>query len=133
MLLNPPVDARTGRAGAGIDTRSKYGKLLGGLDGIEILEKNSHVLVEMAMHLQKWYPEEAAAAEELRLQAKELGWHWEKLRMAADKGHLEFHFCVPMPRAQRSTIILMTQRLLSLCHKNTLPMFAEIEQSYSEA
>lgn len=34
-------------------------KLLGGLDGVEVLEKNSHVLIEMAMYLQRWYPETA--------------------------------------------------------------------------
>lgn len=101
--------------------------LLGGLDGIEILEKNSHVLVEMAMHLQRWYPEAAAAAEELRLQAKELEWHVDRLRMAADKGHLEFHFAT---YAQNATIdyYLMTQRLVALYRKNTLPMFADIDK-----
>ena len=108
-------------------TPEQVWKLLGGLDGVEILEKNSHVLVEMAMHLQRWYPEEAAAAEELRLQAKELEWHVDKLRMAADKGHLEFHFA---SYAQNATIDYyhMTQRLLALCRKNMMPMFAEIDK-----
>ena len=103
-------------------------KLLGGLDGVEVLEKNSHVLIEIAVHLQKWYPEAAAAAEELRLQAKELGWHVGRLKMAADKGHLEFHFA---SHAQNATIdyYLMTQRLRVLYQKSKLPMFVDLEKS----
>jgi hypothetical protein len=101
--------------------------LLGGLNGVEALEKNSHVLIEIAMHLQKWYPEVAASAEELRLHAKELEWHVERLRMAADKGHLEFHFA---SYAQNATIgyYLMTQRLVMLCQKRALPIFADIDK-----
>jgi hypothetical protein len=103
-------------------------KLLGGLDGVEVLEKNSHVLIEIAMHLQRWYPEAATTAEELRLQARELEWHVGRLRMAADKGHLEFHFA---SYAQNATIgyYLMTQRLLALYHKSKLPMFADLEKA----
>lgn len=103
-------------------------KLLGGLDGVNVLEKNSHVLIEIAMHLQKWYPEAAATAEELRLQAKELEWHVDRLRMAADKGHLEFHFA---SYAQNATIdyYLMTQRLLALCRKSNVPMFGDLDKA----
>jgi hypothetical protein len=103
-------------------------KLLGGLDGVEVLEKNSHVLIEIAVHLQRWYPEAAATAEELRLQARELEWHVGRLRMAADKGHLEFHFA---SHAQNATIdyYMMTQRLLALYEKTKLPMFADLEKA----
>lgn len=103
-------------------------KLLGGLDGVEVLEKNSHILIEIAVHLQRWYPEAAAISEELRLQARELEWHVGRLRMAADKGHLEFHFA---SHAQSATIdyYLMTQQLRALCHKNKLPMFADLEKA----
>jgi hypothetical protein len=106
-------------------TADQIWKLLGGLDGIEVLEKNSRVLVEMAMHLQKWYPEAAGAAEDLRLQAKELQWHVERLRMAADKGHLEFHFA---SYAQNATVdyYLMTQRLVALAEGKPLPRYANV-------
>ena len=102
--------------------------LLGGLDGVEMLEKNSQVLIEIAVHLQRWYPEATATAEELRLQARELEWHVGRLRMAADKGHLEFHFA---SHAQSATIdyYLMTQQLRALCHKSKLPMFADLEKA----
>ena len=59
-------------------------ELLGGLDGVERLEANGHILVDMAAYLQRSYPEAAAVAAELRLQAKELEWHVGRLRMAAD-------------------------------------------------
>jgi hypothetical protein len=103
-------------------------KLLGGLDGVEVLEKNSHVLIEIAMHLQRWYPQAASTAEELRLLAKELEWHVGRLRMAADKGHLEFHFA---SYAQNATIgyYLMTKRLLVLYHKSNLSMFAHLDKA----
>jgi hypothetical protein len=103
-------------------------KLLGGLDGVEVLEKNSHVLIEIAVHLQRWYPEAAVTAEELRLQARELEWHVRRLRMAADKGHLEFHFA---SHAQNATIdyYLMTQRLLVLYHQSNLSMYADLDKA----
>jgi hypothetical protein len=103
-------------------------KLLGGLDGVEVLEKNSHVLIEIAVHLQRWYPEAAVTAEELRRQARELEWHVGRLRMAADKGHLEFHFA---SHAQNATIdyYLMTQRLLLLYHKSNVPLLADLDKA----
>ena len=106
-------------------TADQIWQMLGGLDGVEILEKNSHVLVEMAMHLQRWYPEAAVAAEDLRLQAKELQWHVERLRMAADKGHLEFHFA---SYAQNATVdyYLMTQRLVAFAETKPLPPYAKV-------
>jgi hypothetical protein len=103
-------------------------KLLGGLDGVEVLEKNSHVLIEIAMHLQRWYPEATKVAEELRLQTKELEWHVGRLRMAAEKGHLEFHFA---SYAQNATIgyYLMTQRLLAFYHESKVPMLSDLEKA----
>lgn len=123
--IEPSGRRRTDELARGLKPEQIW-KLLGGLDGVEVLEKNSHVLIEIAMHLQRWYPEATFIAEELRLQAKELEWHVGRLKMAADKGHLEFHFA---SYAQNATIgyYLMTQRLLSLCQKSKLPMFADLE------
>jgi hypothetical protein len=107
-------------------TPEQIWNLLDGVDGVEILEKNSHVLVEIAMHLRKWYPEAAEAAEMLRRQATELGRDVENLRMADAKGHLEFHFA---SYAQNATIgyYLMTQRLLDLYHESRLsPRFTDL-------
>jgi hypothetical protein len=107
-------------------TPEQIWNLLGGVDGVEILEKNSHVLVEIAMHLRKWYPEAAEAAEMLRRQATELGGNVENLRMADAKGHLEFHFA---SYAQNATIgyYLMTQQLLELYRESKLsPRFTDL-------
>jgi hypothetical protein len=109
-------------------TPEQIWKLLGGIDGVEVLEKNSHVLIEIAMYLRRWYPEAAAIAEELRLQARELEWQVGRLRMAAEKGHLEFHFA---SYAQNATIgyYLMTERLLDLYRNAKSPMFADLEKA----
>jgi hypothetical protein len=103
-------------------------KLLGGLDGLEVLEKNSHVLIEIAMYLKRWHPEAGAAAEELTLQAKDLEWQVGRLKMAAEKGHLQFHFA---SYAQNATIsyYLMTQRLLDVYHKSKVPMLVDLEKA----
>jgi hypothetical protein len=107
-------------------TPEQIWNLLGGVGGVEVLEKNSRVLVEIAMHLRKWYPDAADAAEMLRRQAMELGRNVENLRMADAKGHLEFHFA---SYAQNATIgyYLMTQRLLELYHESRLsPRFTDL-------
>jgi hypothetical protein len=46
--------------------------LIGGLQGLEVLEKNSDVLIELAFYLQQSYPEAIVIAERLRLDAREL-------------------------------------------------------------
>jgi len=100
-------------------------ELLGGLEGVERLEANSRVLVDMASYLQRSYPEAAAAAEELRLQARELEWHVGRLRMAAEQGSLEFHIGT---YAQNAAIAyyLMEQRLQTLCQRNKVPSFRPV-------
>jgi hypothetical protein len=100
-------------------------KLLGGLEGVERLESNSRVLVDMATYLQRSYPEAAALAEELRLQARELEWHVGRLRMAAEQGSLEFHIGT---YAQNAAIAyyLMEQRLQALCQRKNVPSFRPV-------
>jgi hypothetical protein len=97
-------------------------QLLGGLEGVERLETNSRVLVDMAAYLQRSYPEGTAVAEELRLQARELEWHVGRLRMASEQGSLEFHIGT---YAQNAAIAyyLMEQRLQTLCQRTNVPSF----------
>jgi hypothetical protein len=101
-------------------------KRLGGLDGVKRLESNSHVLVEMAAYLQRSYPEAAAVAEELRLQARELEVYVGRLKMANEQGSLEFH--IPT-YAQNAAIAyyLMEQRLQSLCQKAKVQSFMPLQ------
>ena len=46
-------------------------RLIGGLEGLELLEANSEVLIDMAFYVQQWYPEAIVIAERLRLDARE--------------------------------------------------------------
>jgi hypothetical protein len=100
-------------------------ELLGGLEGVERLETNSLVLVDMAACLQRAYPDAAAVAEELRLQARELEWHVDRLRMAAEQGSLEFHIGT---YAQNAAIAyyLMERRLQALCQRTNAPSFRPV-------
>lgn len=97
-------------------------ELLGGLEGVERLETNSRVLIEMAAYLQRSYDQAAAVAEELRLQARELEWHVERLRLAAQQGSLEFHIGT---YAQNAAIAyyLMERQLQTFCQRMNLPAF----------
>ena len=67
-------------------------RLIGGLEGLELLEANSEVLIDMAFYLQQWYPEAIVIAERLRLDARELKWHVNRLKGAAQKGNLQVSF-----------------------------------------
>jgi len=60
--------------------------LLGGLEGLEVLERNCHVLVDLAAYVQRWYPEALVVAEQLRMNARELEWHVARLKGAAQTG-----------------------------------------------
>ena len=63
-------------------------KRVGGLEGLEVLEANCAVLIDLAFYVQQWYPEALAVAEQLRLSAKEIEWHVERLRGAQKTGKL---------------------------------------------
>jgi hypothetical protein len=104
-------------------------ELLGGLEGMQRMEANSRVLVDMAAYLQRSYPEAVAVAEELRLQARELEWHVERLRMAEDQGSLEFHIST---YAQNAAIAyyLMEQRLQALCQRTNMPTFRSLQGAH---
>ena len=93
------------------------------------MEANSRVLVEMAAYLQRSYPEAAAVAEELRLQAKKLEWHVGRLRMAEEQGSLEFHIST---YAQNAAIAyyLMEQRLQALCQRANMPSFRPLQGTH---
>jgi hypothetical protein len=102
---------------------------LGGLDGVKRLESNSRVLVEMASYLQRSYPDAAAVAEELRLQAKELELYVGRLGMAGEQGSLEFH--IPT-YAQNAAIAyyLMEQRLQALCQQAKVQSFRPLQGTH---
>ena len=102
--------------------------LLGGLDGVERLEKNSRVLIEIAAYLQRWHPEAATAAEELRLEARKLEWHVERLRSAKQNGSLELNFAMYGQNAAVS-YYLMREKLLRLYQGAQAPLFRDLQRA----
>ena len=102
--------------------------LLGGLEGLKVLEKNCQVLVEMAMYLQRWYPEALVAAEQLRLNAREIEWHVGRLKGAAETGNLQASFA---DYAQRAvvTYYLMTRHILALYEHTSFPELADLQRA----
>jgi hypothetical protein len=126
--IEPSGQRRTDRRARELEPDEIW-KRLGGLDGVKRLESNSRVLVEMASYLQRTYPDGAAVAEELRLQAKELELYVGRLRMADEQGSLEFH--IPT-YAQNAAIAyyLMEQRLLALCQRANVQSFRPLHGTH---
>jgi len=102
--------------------------LLGGLEGLETLERNCQVLIDLAAYLQTWYPEALVVAEQLRLNAREIEWHVGRLRGAAQTGNLKESFAAYAQRAV-VTYYLMTQHLLELYSHAGFPKLAELQQA----
>jgi hypothetical protein len=102
--------------------------LIGGLQGLEVLEKNSDVLIELAFYLQQWYPEAVVISERLRLDARELKWHVARLKGAAQTGNLQISFPFYAQRAVK-TYYLMTRRLLDLYQAVNFTMLAKLQEA----
>lgn len=107
---------------------SQIWKLVGGLDGLEILEANSEVLIDLAFYVQRWYPEAIVIAERLRLDARELKWHVARLRGAAGTGNLDISFQFYAQRAV-VTYYLMTRRVLGLYDAGNFSMLADLQKA----
>jgi hypothetical protein len=107
---------------------SQVWKLTGGLKGLEILERNSEVLIDLAFYVQQWYPEALVIAERLRLDARELKWHVERLKGAAQKGNLQISFAFYAQRAVVS-YYRMTRRVLSLYEAGNFSMLADLQRA----
>jgi hypothetical protein len=103
-------------------------RLIGGLQGLEVLEKNSGVLIDLAFYLQQWYPEALVIAEQLRLDARELKWHVARLKGAAQTGNLQVAFPFYAQRAV-VTYYLMTRRLLDLYQAVNFSMLAKLQEA----
>jgi hypothetical protein len=100
--------------------------LLGGLEGLEVLERNCQVLVDLASYVQRWYPEALVVAEQLRLNAREIEWHVGRLKGAAQTGNLQGAFAGYAQRAA-ATYYLMTRHVLELCEQASFPGLAELQ------
>ena len=108
--------------------RTVIWRLLGGLEGLEIIERNCKVLVELATYVQRWYPEALVVAEQLRLSAREIEWHVGRLKGAAKTGNLEAAFA-DYAQSAVATYYLMTRRLLALYDQASFPRLAELQRA----
>jgi hypothetical protein len=107
---------------------SQIWKLIDGLEGLEALEKNCTVLIDLASYVQRWYPEALVVAEDLRLSAREIEWHVSRLRGAVQSGKLESSFS-SYAQPAIATYYLMTRRLLALYESGNLPMLADLQRA----
>jgi hypothetical protein len=102
--------------------------LVGGLQGLEVLEKNCAVLIDLAFYVQQWYPEALGVAEQLRLHAREIEWHVDRLKRAEKIGKLESSFA---DNAQRviATYYVMTRHVLALYEHFNIPGNIELQRA----
>jgi hypothetical protein len=107
---------------------SQLWRLIGGLDGLEVMERNSEVLIDLAFYLHRFYPEALAIAERLRLDARELKWHVGRLKGAAETGNLQISFPFYGQRAVVS-YYHMTRRLLSLYEAAHFSTLADLQRA----
>jgi hypothetical protein len=103
-------------------------EMIGGMNGLDALEQNCDVLIDLATYVQRWYPEALQLAEELRLNAREIKWHIGRLRGASQTGHLQDQFPMYAQRAV-ATYYLMTRSLLVLYEGVQLPEFADLQRA----
>jgi hypothetical protein len=107
---------------------SQLWSLIGGLEGLEILEKNSEVLIDLACYVQQWYPEALVIAERLRLDARDLKWHVARLKGAAQTGNLQVSFPFYAQRAV-AAYYRMTRLVLNLYEAGNFTMLADLQRT----
>lgn len=102
--------------------------MIGGIKGLETLERNCAVLVDLVFYVQQWYPEALAIAEQLRLNAREIEWHIGRLKSAAKAGRAEKAFS---EHAEEVVAIyyVMTRRVLALYEEWNLPGLVELQRA----
>jgi hypothetical protein len=107
---------------------SRLWRLIGGLQGLEILETNSEVLIDLAFFVQQWYPEALVIVERLRLDNRELKWLVARLKGAERMGNLKISF----PHyAQRAVAVYyrMTRRVLCLYEMGNFSMLSDLQET----
>jgi hypothetical protein len=103
-------------------------RLLGGMRGIEVMEKNCEVLVDMVFYVQQWYPEALLVAEQLRLNAREVEWHIGRLKATAKAGKRK---AAAADYIQQAVVIYcqMTREVLSLYEQANIPGLADLQRA----
>jgi len=107
---------------------SEVWDMIGGLTGLEAMDRNCAVLIDIAAHVQRWYPEAVVVAEQLRLNAREVQFHLGRLKGAVRTGNLHTAFADYAQRAV-ATYYRMTRSVLALCEHAEAPGRAALEQA----
>ena len=126
-IIDESGQKRQDEASAALEP-SQIWKLVGGLKGLEVIEANCAVLVDLAFYLQQWYPEAVVVAEQLRLSAREIEWQVGRLRSAQETGKLEGAFSMYAQPAV-AAYYLMTRRVLALYEEGNLAMLADLRNA----
>lgn len=103
-------------------------QMIGGLEGLSDLERNTAVLVDLVFYVQQWHPEALAVAEQLRVNAREIQWHIDRLRAAVKRGPIE---TASAEAAQRAVAVYytMTRHVLSLYEQLGIPGAGQLEHA----
>jgi hypothetical protein len=107
---------------------SRIYAMIGGMEGLEALDANCDVLIDMAAYVQRWYPEAVVVAEQLRLNAREIKWHLSRIQGASETGNLDTAFPDYAQRAV-ATYYKMTRSLLDLYARGDLPELAQLQSA----
>ena len=102
-------------------------KLIGGWNGVEALESNCTVLIDLAFYVQQWYPEALLIAEQLRLNAREVEWHIGRLRATVKTGNRKTA-ASEYVRQAAAIYFQMTLEVLSLYEQANIPGFADLQR-----
>jgi len=102
--------------------------MIGGMEGLEALEANCAVLIDLACYVQRWYPEAVVVAEELRLNAREIQWHLGRLKGTTSAQSLKENFS-DYAHPAVSIYYTMTCLLLKLYEKGNLPGLRELQRA----
>jgi hypothetical protein len=111
--------------------RKDIWNLLGGMEGINRIESNARVIIEMAAYLERWHPEAAETAEELRLEARRLEWHVGRLRSAETNHCLHLHFH-SYGQSAAVSYYLMLNRILALYQHSQAALFGDVQRVLGE-
>ena len=103
-------------------------RLLGGMQGIEVMERNCEVLVDLVFYVQQWYPEALVIAEQLRLNAREVEWHIGRIRAAAKSGRPPAAAAEYLQQAA-AIYYRMACEVLNLYEQANLPGLADLQRA----
>ena len=107
---------------------SEIWKLIGGMQGLGVLETNCTVLIDMACYLQQWYPEAMTTADQLRKSAEEIRWHVGRLKGAVIPEKVASEFA-DYARPAIASYYLMTQRVLALYEAARFPALIDLQRT----